>query len=150
MILSGILRGILESGERFIFPIHPRTKKRLYEFGLYEKIQKSKNIVMTDAIGYFDIILLMKKCNFIVTDSGGIQEEATSRKIRKKILVARTTTDRPEAVQAGFSEIIGTSTNSIRQAIQKTAKMPWHPKNVSPYGNGKTAEKILKITDRFF
>ena len=148
--LSRILDGIIASGERFIFPIHPRTKKRLYEFGLYKKIQKSTNIIMTDAIGYFDIILLMKKCNFIVTDSGGIQEEATSSKIRKKILVVRTTTDRPEAVEAGFSEIIGTSTNSIKQAIRRTANISWNPKAVSPYGNGKTSEKILKIIDKFF
>ena len=148
--LSGIMRGIMESGERFVFPVHPRTKKKLYEFGLYTKIKESKNIVMTNAIGYFDIMMLMKRCNFIVTDSGGIQEEATSSKIRKKVLVARTSTDRPEAVKAGFSEIIGTNSYSIRKSICRTAKDSWNYKGISPYGNGKTAEKILKITDNFF
>jgi len=148
-ILSGIIDGIIKSGERFVFPVHPRTKKRLYEFGLDKKI-KNSDVIMTDAVGYFDILFLMKKCNFIVTDSGGIQEEATSSKIRKKVLVARTRTDRPEAVQAGFSEIIGTGSDSICKSIVNMTKTSWKPKGVSPYGNGRTAEKILKITGNFF
>ncbi|MDE1817945.1 MAG: UDP-N-acetylglucosamine 2-epimerase (non-hydrolyzing) [Thaumarchaeota archaeon] len=148
--LSDIINGIIRSGERFVFPVHPRTKKRLSEFRLYEKIKESKNIIMTDAVGYFDIILLMKRCRLIVTDSGGIQEEATSPKIRKKVLIARTSTDRPEAVEAGLSEIIGTNSDYIKKAIIRAINSPWHHKGNSPYGNGKTTEKILKITDKYF
>jgi len=148
--LSGIINGIIQSGEKFVFPVHPRTKKRLHEFGLDKKIRESRNIAMIDAIGYFDILFLMKRCQFIVTDSGGIQEEATSGKIRKKVLVARTSTDRPEAVQAGFSEIIGTSSGSIRKSIMNMVNTSWQPKGISPYGNGRTSEKILEITDKFF
>jgi UDP-N-acetylglucosamine 2-epimerase (non-hydrolysing) len=105
---------------------------------------------MLDAVGYFDILVLMKNSRFIVTDSGGIQEEATSSKIRKKVLVTRTSVDRPESVQAGFSEIIGIRSEIIRKKIFQTASTQFHPRSVSPYGNGTTAKNILKITDKFF
>jgi len=107
--LIPIIKTILNSKEDFIFPVHPHTIKRLKEFKLYEKLSKSKNILLLDSVGYFEMLELMKKCLFIVTDSGGIQEEATSDKIRKKVLVLRKTTDRPEAAAEGFSELVGTN-----------------------------------------
>lgn len=54
------------------------------------------------------MLLLMKRCKFIISDSGGIQEEGTSPNIRKKVLVTRKTTDRPEAIKAGMTELVGT------------------------------------------
>ncbi|HZS73841.1 MAG TPA: UDP-N-acetylglucosamine 2-epimerase (non-hydrolyzing), partial [Candidatus Nitrosotalea sp.] len=148
--LSSIMSGVIKSGQKFVFPVHPRTKKRLYEFGLYDKIRESKNVMMIDSVGYFDILLLMKRCDFIVTDSGGIQEEATSRKIRKKVLVTRTRTDRPEAVESGFSEVVGVGSAKIQKSIEKTTNLQWNLKGTSPYGNGRTAEQILKIIDKYF
>jgi len=97
-ILSSIIKTILDTNEDIIFPVHPRTIKRLKQFNLYETISKSKNIILAKSVGYFEMLELMKKCSFIVTDSGGIQEEATSEKIRKKVLVIRKTTDRPESM----------------------------------------------------
>ena len=88
-ILSSVLKGLINSNEKIIFPIHPRTKKRLHEFGLFNKLSQNKNIQIIDSVGYFEILELMKNCSFIVTDSGGIQEEATSPIIRKKVLVLR-------------------------------------------------------------
>ena len=67
---------------------------------------------------------LMKQCEFIVTDSGGIQEEATSPLIRKKVLVVRKTTDRPEAIESGMAEIIGLNEKTISKSIKKTMKDP--------------------------
>jgi len=88
-ILSSIIKTILDTNEDVIFPIHPRTIKRLKQFNLYEILSKSKHILLAKSVGYFEMLELMKKCSFIVTDSGGIQEEATSEKIRKKVLVIR-------------------------------------------------------------
>jgi UDP-N-acetylglucosamine 2-epimerase (non-hydrolysing) len=88
---------------------------------------------------------LMKKCLFIVTDSGGIQEEATSEKIRKKVLVLRKTTDRPEAVSQGFSELIGTNPQKIDLAIKKTLGNLTVPHKKSPFGNGHASEKIVSL-----
>lgn len=148
--LSGIINGIIQSKVRFIFPMHPRTRKRLNQFGLMSKLRSSGNVILLNSVGYFDMLKLMRQCNFIVTDSGGVQEEATSPKIRKKVLVVRKTTDRPEAVHAGFSKVIGTSTNSIRRAVYCAERKDWHPKENSPYGTGNTTEKILKITNKLF
>ena len=87
----------------------------------------------------------MKKCKFIISDSGGVQEEATSPSIRKKVLIIRKSTDRPEAVKAGYSELVGTGTQKIIQAIKKAKSDSKITPNVNPYGSGHSAEKILSI-----
>jgi UDP-N-acetylglucosamine 2-epimerase (non-hydrolysing) len=144
-ILIPIIRTILNSSEDFIFPVHPRTIKRLQEFKLYEQLTKSNNVLLLESVGYFEMLELMKKCLFIVTDSGGIQEEATSEKIRKKVLVLRKTTDRPEAVSQGFSELIGTNPQKIDLAIKKTLGNLTVPHKKSPFGNGHASEKIVSL-----
>ena len=144
LILSSIIKSILDSNQKFIFPIHPRTQKRLHEFNLFTKLKNSKNIMMFDSVGYFEMLELMKNCQYIVTDSGGIQEEATAPTIRKKVIVVRKTTDRPEAVLGGFSEIVGTNYNNILKSLKKTAKNPSIIKKKSPYGDGNSAKKIIQ------
>lgn len=149
-ILSGIIRAIVESKERFVFPIHPRTLKRLHEFGLYKHMANAGNIRLINAVGYFDMIILMKRCKFIVSDSGGIQEEATSPKLRKKVIVVRKTTDRPEVVKLGMSELAGTSTSSIRKCIAQNSVNPKIPKNGMPYGKGDASNKIMRVIHRVY
>jgi len=149
-ILSSIIKGLINSNENIIFPIHPRTKKRLHEFGLFNKLSQKNNIQILDSVGYFEILELMKNCNFIVTDSGGIQEEATSPVIRKKVLVVRKTTDRPEAVETKMAQIIGLDEKNISNSIKKTMKNPKLHSRKTPYGKGDASEKILKILKRNF
>jgi len=149
-VLGNILRALIECRENIVFPIHPRTKKRLVEFGFYNKVKNATNITLIPAVGYFEILLMMKKCRFILTDSGGLQEEATSSKIRKKVVVLRKTTDRPEAVQTGFSEMVGLSKNKILRSITRNYSNPKLPKKSSPYGKGNSSQKILKIIQKFF
>jgi len=143
-ILYNIIQALIKCGQNIVYPVHPRTKKRLQEFGFYNKLKNAKNISLIEPLGYFDTLLMMKKCNFILTDSGGIQEEATSPKIRKKVLVLRKTTDRPEAVNEGFSEIVELSQNKILKSIKRNSLNPNLPKKSSPYGTGSSAKKILK------
>ena len=143
--LVSIISAILESKHNVIFPVHPRTAKRLREFNLYEKLLKSENVLLLDPVGYFEMLELMKKCSFIISDSGGIQEEATSTKIRKKVLIIRKTTDRPEAVEQGFAELVGVSNNRILNAIKRNTKHPKIPSKKSPYGEGKASENIIKL-----
>ena len=143
-ILSSIIKAILDSNQEFIFPVHPRTQKRLHEFNLYTKLKNSKNILMFNSVGYFEMLELMKNCQYVVTDSGGIQEEATAPSIKKKVIVVRKTTDRPEAVLKGFSEIAGTTYNGILKSLRKTAKNPSIPKKKSPYGDGNSTKLIIR------
>ena len=92
--------------------------------------------------------MLMKKCELIITDSGGIQEEATAPAIRKPVLVMRLSTERPEAVEAGFAKVVGTAKNkalkAINEALAKREELP----SKSPYGNGDAAEKIVNIIQK--
>jgi UDP-N-acetylglucosamine 2-epimerase (non-hydrolysing) len=149
-ILSSIVKGIIDSNENIIFPVHPRTKKRLHEFNLYNKLSKSKNILLMNPLGYFEMLELMKKCSFIVTDSGGVQEEATSPIIRKKVLVVRKTTDRPEAVESKMAKIIGLTEKSISSSIKKTMKNPELSSRKTPYGKGNASSKIIEILQKRF
>jgi UDP-N-acetylglucosamine 2-epimerase (non-hydrolysing) len=87
----------------------------------------------------------MRKSELIITDSGGIQEEATAPLIRKPVLVIRLSTERPEAVEAGFARIIGTEKKEIsagiKAALSETKELP----ATSPFGDGNSAEKIVEI-----
>ena len=148
--LSRILKGFINSNEKIIFPIHPRTKKRLHEFGFFNKLDQNQNIQMIDSVGYFEMLELMKNCSFIVTDSGGIQEEATSPIIRKKVLVVRKTTDRPESVENQLAEIVGLKEKSITNSIIKTMKNPELHSKKTPYGKGDASKKILNILKKSF
>ncbi len=148
--IQSIISGLLNSKATFLFPIHPRTVNCLKEFGLYEKIKNSNKIKLIPSVGYFDMLNLMKKCTFILTDSGGIQEEATSQLISKKVLIARKSTDRQEAVDAGLAEVIGTNSKKISQIINKTLKNPSLISKKTPYGDGTSSKQILKILKNRF
>lgn len=148
--LQSIISGLLKSKGSFLFPIHPRTINRLKEFDLYEKINSSNKIKLIPSVGYFDMLYLMKKCSFIFTDSGGIQEEATSPLINKKVLIARKSTDRQEAVDAGLANIIGTNSKKICQSINKTIENPTLISKNTPYGNGTSSNQIMQILKKKF
>ena len=143
--LSSIIQGLLQSKMDMIFPVHPRTVNQLQRFGLYNKLQESENILVIPPVGYIDMLHLMKKCKFIISDSGGVQEEATSPSIKKKVLVIRKSTDRPEAVKTGYSELVGTNSQKITHAIKKARNDSKITSNANPYGSGNSAEKILSI-----
>ena len=147
---ESILKGLMQSKIPIVFPVHPRTQKRLEEFGLISKLKKSENIKMIPPVGYFEILHLMKKSKFIISDSGGIQEEATSPKLSKKVLVIRRTSDRPEAIKLGYSELVGIETARIIKAIKKTIKNPEIKSQKSPYGTGNASNKIIKTLNQYF
>ncbi len=81
----------------------------------------------------------------ILTDSGGIQEEATAPSIRKPVLVLRLSTERPEAVESGFAKVVGTGKDIVLAAIAEGLRKRGELPNSSPYGNGDAAERIVNI-----
>lgn len=149
-ILSGIVKAILDSNQNIIFPVHPRTVTKLHKFGFYKMLNDSENVLLMKPVGYFDMLELMKKCSFIITDSGGIQQEATSPEIRKRVLVTRKTTDSPEAIMAGIGEVVGTEPKKILSAIKRTSKNPKVHTKSMPYGKGNAAKQIVKIIKKYF
>jgi UDP-N-acetylglucosamine 2-epimerase (non-hydrolysing) len=144
-VLKNFMEAFVEAPIPVVYPMHPRTKKRLKQNKIYGKIKKSDNIQILPPLGYFDFLMLMKNCETIITDSGGIQEETTAPCMRKPVLVIRLSTERPEAVKAGFAEVVGTEKEKILDAMEKTLKRQRELPRNSPYGDGNAAEKIVDI-----
>lgn len=147
-VLENFMKAFAEAPIGVVYPMHPRTKKRLRQSGFYTKIKNIKNIKILPPLGYLDFLVLMKNCEMIVTDSGGIQEEATVSCMRKPVLVIRFSTERPEAVESGFAEVVGIDKQKILKAMERTLKERKELPAESPYGNGKAGEKIAKILDK--
>ena len=147
-VLSNLIEAFEEAPLPVVYPIHPRTKLRLKQIGAYSKFAKSKNVQLMPPVGYLDFLILMKNCDMIVTDSGGIQEEATAPPIRKPLLIIRISTERPEAAEAGFATVVGTNRKRILKAMKETLKNSRKLPTTSPYGNGNAAEKIVKIIEK--
>ena len=144
-VLKNFVRVFTNCPLPVVYPIHPRTVKRLKEFGLYEKLAGDKNIQLIEPVGYFDFLVLMKNCSFILTDSGGIQEEATAPNIRKKVFILRKSTERPEAVEAGYAEIVGTDAKNVLKRVNEFIENPDIPKIPSPFGDGQSGRRIVNI-----
>jgi UDP-N-acetylglucosamine 2-epimerase (non-hydrolysing) len=127
-----------------VFSVHPRTKKMLAKSPLGKKVEKSKNVKLVGPQGYFDFLTLMRHSKFIMTDSGGIQEEATAPSINKRTFVLRLSTERPEAVTSGHATVVGVKPRGVLTAIEEyVAKGCPAPKRSSPYGNGDAAKKTI-------
>lgn len=149
-VLESFLEVFENSPLPIVYPMHPRMRKRLQENNLLTKIEKMKNVLILPPIGYLDFLILMKNCRLIITDSGGIQEEATASSIRKPVFVIRLSTERQEAVEAGFAKVVGTDKNVIleamKEAISKEEKLP----STSPFGDGTAAQKTVEIIKKSF
>jgi UDP-N-acetylglucosamine 2-epimerase (non-hydrolysing) len=149
IVLNEFVETLLQAPFPVVFPAHPRTVKRLHQFGLYSKMVRSPNVQILPPAGYLDMLLLMKKCEAILTDSGGLQEEVTAPTIRKPVVVFRKMTERPEAVTAEFARVAGVSKTSALRALNMMLSSNRKLPTVSPYGNGRAGEKIAKKTILF-
>ncbi len=134
----------------FVYPMHPRTRKQLQQNNLLTKMEALKNLLILPPQGYLDFLVLLKNCKLLITDSGGIQEEATAPNIRKPVIVMRLSTERIEAVEAGFAKVVGTDKKdilvAIEEAVEKKTSLPF----TSPFGDGTAAQKILEIIKKSF
>ncbi len=147
-ILMNIIAALEEAPLPIVYPMHPRTRSRLKQTKTYRRIVKSENIQIMPPVGYLDFLVLMKNCEMLVTDSGGVQEEATASPIRKPIVVIRLSTERPEAVEKGFARVAGTNKTQILDAIRETLNNPTELPAESPFGHGNAATEIVRIIKR--
>lgn len=144
-----ICRAIRKIADEFndvqmFYPIHPNPNIREIA---YRELGNHPRIILSEPLDYMPFIALMKQSYCILTDSGGVQEEAPA--LGKPVLVLRSETERPEAVEAGVVKLIGTSCESIVSETQKlltdTQYYNSMSKGVSPYGDGKAAGRIVDI-----
>jgi UDP-N-acetylglucosamine 2-epimerase (non-hydrolysing) len=149
-VLKNFMDAFSESPVPVVYPMHPRTKKRLRQNKMYAQIKKRGNVQVLPPLGYLDFLILMRKSELIITDSGGIQEEATAPGIRKPVLVIRLSTERPEAVEAGFAKVVGTEKREVLAAIGAALMRRKELPDKSPFGDGDAAEKIVEIIEKDF
>lgn len=143
--LSAILRALEKISERvkIIFPAHPRTRKAMESFGLYEKVARSENLRVVEPLGYLDFLRLYSGARLVLTDSGGIQEETTALSI--PCLTLRENTERPITVSMGTNRIVGTDEERIIAAAFEVLATPREKfsSRVPPLWDGHTADRIL-------
>lgn len=130
----------------FVYPMHlnPNVRKPIHEvFG--ENLSNLGNIFFIEPLEYLMFVFLMEKADIVLTDSGGIQEEAPG--LGKPVLVMRDTTERPEAVEAGTVKLVGTNYQAIIDNVSRlltdTTEYEKMSKANNPYGDGKACERII-------
>jgi UDP-N-acetylglucosamine 2-epimerase (non-hydrolysing) len=161
-VFLNILAGLEELARNYpvVFPVHPRTQRRIREFKFAFRLgatarkhqgnaRASRNrcngIVLTDPLGYLDFLCLMKHATLVVTDSGGIQEETTILGI--PCVTVRENTERPVTVESGTNTIAGTKTDNIKDAIRRQMggkRKAGVPKN----WDGHAAARIIDVLVR--
>jgi len=124
-----------------VFPIHPRTQDRLKQVAFVFP----SNVILSEPIGYDDFLVLEKNAALIVTDSGGIQEEACILKV--PTITLRENTERPETLKIKANVLVGTNPRRITSHFKKMLRAK--PRWKSPYGNGTAAQKIVALLLRF-
>jgi UDP-N-acetylglucosamine 2-epimerase (non-hydrolysing) len=129
---------------QIVYPVHPNPKVAEAAFRL---LDGDANVVLLDPLPYVWFVDLMRRCRLILTDSGGIQEEAPS--LGKPVLVLREKTERPEAVEAGTVKLVGTDEELILQEAAHLLEDETEYARVTrihnPYGDGRACEKIAAL-----
>ena len=147
--LTQITDALIELDElTIIFPVHPRTLKNLENFGLLSKLVKKDNIKLIKPIGYLDFLLLLSNSDMVMTDSGGLQEEAITLDV--PCMTLRYNTERPETVTAGGNILVGSNKDKIIETANLIMNDPktreTMKKAINPYGDGKASSRILNVT----
>ncbi|MFP9191285.1 non-hydrolyzing UDP-N-acetylglucosamine 2-epimerase [Natrialbaceae archaeon A-CW1-1] len=136
--LEAIVEGLSEAPLPVILPIHPRTKNRLEEFGLWERAASDLTIV--DPVGYLDFVRLLDAAERVATDSGGVQKEAFY--LDTFCITMRDETEWVETVESGWNVLVGADRETINTELWVNRHLEQKP---SPYGDGTAAERIVKI-----
>lgn len=130
----------------FVYPMHlnPNVRKAIHEV-FSDNLSNLKNMFFIEPLEYLSFVYLMEKSNIVLTDSGGIQEEAPG--LGKPVLVMRDTTERPEALSAGTVKLVGTDYNKIVDEVSSllndAATYEKMSKAVNPYGDGLACSRII-------
>ncbi len=125
-----------------VFPIHPRTLNRIEDFGLMDRIKQNKKIILTEPLDYFAFQKLISDSAYVITDSGGIQEETTFRKI--PCLTLRANTERPSTVDVGTNELVPFDIKIISNKIEQILTGKYKKGEVPKMWDGHSTDRILQ------
>ncbi len=143
-VLESILKALSEISRRVpvLFPIHPRTAKRVHEFGF-----STQGIRTMDPLGYLEFLNLESTATVVLTDSGGLQEETTILGV--PCLTLRHNTERPVTINHGTNTVVGTDPERILDAFQRIINRDWKPSGPPEYWDGHAAERIVRVIRDF-
>ena len=143
--MAGMLRDLASRGDvEVVLPMHLSPAVRSQIAPVLEGVD---GVRLIEPLGYEDFVRTLAECSLVVTDSGGVQEEAPS--LGKPVLVVRETTERPEGVTAGTSYLVGTEAASVREAIEARLDAAPAAVRANPYGDGLAAERIVARVREF-
>ncbi len=151
--VTNIIEALQELDDmNIIFPIHPRTKNTLQNFGLFDKLNDLEHVHIIKPLGYLDFLQLTSASTLILTDSGGLQEEAITLNV--PALTLRYNTERPETVTAGGNILVGSDKDVILENANKILndeEFANQMKNASnPYGQGDSAKLTVEAIEKYY
>jgi len=130
-----------------VLPIHPRTKESFDRFGFLDVLSATPGLQLVEPMGYFDFIGLVKQCEVVVTDSGGIQEETTYLGV--PCLTMRDNSERPSTISVGTNVLIGSNLERLRSELENITAGKFKKGTVPPLWDGRTAERIVADLEAF-
>jgi UDP-N-acetylglucosamine 2-epimerase (non-hydrolysing) len=138
--LKGIVNALSKLDRKVIFPIHPRTKKQLDRFGMWDMINGTDNVDIIDPVGYLEFLFLLSKAKLMITDSGGIQKEAFLLKV--PCVTLRDNTEWIETLRLNANVLVGAEEQKILEGIHKmiNAQIDFESE---PFGDRQAAKRIV-------
>ncbi|HAE14056.1 MAG: UDP-N-acetylglucosamine 2-epimerase (non-hydrolyzing) [Chitinophagales bacterium] len=143
--LIDLIRTIIDHSRNLplVFPIHPRTRKVLEHSGL-----DHPRLLQVDPLGYLEFNYLVERAAAVITDSGGITEETTVMGV--PCMTLRANTERPETIDIGTNELLGTNPDAIPASMEKLFSGEWKKGSIPPLWDGHTAERIVEHLENIF
>jgi UDP-N-acetylglucosamine 2-epimerase (non-hydrolysing) len=135
ILLESIIDSVVDS--KIVFPIHPRTLKNFEKLNFHHI-----NLIIVEPLGYLEFNYLVQNALCVITDSGGITEETTFLGI--PCLTLRDNTERPETVEIGTNELIGSNPSKLKEAMERLYLGKWKKGQIPEYWDGLTSERIVK------
>ena len=134
-VLLGLMRALRQLASRvdLVFPVHPRTRRNIEAAGLGEYL-KSPRLQVVDPLGYLDFLNLMSHAAFVITDSGGIQEETTVLGV--PCLTVRDNTERPATIEQGTNQLVGNDPQNLLEAAVRIIQESRVPHTIPPFWDG--------------
>lgn len=141
-ILIDIINKVSEKSF-LVLPIHPRTKNSLVKHDLMDELTQNKKVIITEALNYLSFQKLISTCKYVLTDSGGIQEETTFRQI--PCLTLRENTERPSTITIGSNELVEYNFEAVVEKINQIENGTFKKGQIPPFWDGNATKRIVEV-----